>query len=194
MQQMIQDLKMDSQRWKQEDQRQETGRGGSPYSRETKVLRPDASLVAYSESRTHAARQHWGPSESFSQGREREREREPARASPYASNENYTTTPSSYAGSVHGHPAVSHSAYPVQQPTYATAPRTQPDPYAAYAQTGREHPTYASQQYAGYSQSPAGYPQSTAPDPYRQQPPPPTHGYAAPRYFGYYDDQFLVYH
>lgn len=148
--QMIQDLKLDSQRWQQEQGRQEAGRG-----------------VAYQDSRTHAARQHWGPSESLAQGGAA-REREPARtshSSQYGTSEqHYTTSPAPSYGSSHV------AAYPVQQPAYA-APRT--DPYAGYAQTGREHATYATPQYAGYAQAPA-------PEAYRQQPPPPTHGYATP--------------
>src|SRR4051794_40309540 len=69
---MIQDLRLDSQRWQQERQPGEAGRGGggshSPYHRDTKVSRgPDASLVAYQDSRTHAARQHWGPTKPYDQ-------------------------------------------------------------------------------------------------------------------------------
>lgn len=180
---MIQDLKLDSQRWQQEQGRQEAGRGGSPYIRDSKVSRhPDSSLVAYQDSRTHAARQHWGPSESFSQGRERE----PARttqSSQYATSEHYTTTPAAtpYANSHSG-------TYPVQHSGYAAAPRTTVDPYAGYAQSGREQPTYATPQaYAGYSHS------ATRESAYASNPPPPTHGYATPRYFGYFDDQYLVY-
>ncbi|EUC27669.1 hypothetical protein COCCADRAFT_49060, partial [Bipolaris zeicola 26-R-13] len=69
--QMIQDLKMDSQRWQQERQPGETGRGGShsPQVRTTKVSAgPNASLVAYQDSRTHAARQHWGPTKPYEHG------------------------------------------------------------------------------------------------------------------------------
>ncbi|KAG9388930.1 hypothetical protein A1F94_001823 [Pyrenophora tritici-repentis] len=69
--QMIQDLKMDSQRWQQERQPGETGRGGShsPQVRTTKVSGgPNASLVAYQDSRTHAARQHWGPTKPYEHG------------------------------------------------------------------------------------------------------------------------------
>jgi hypothetical protein len=61
------------------------------------------------------------------------------------------------------------------------------DPYAGYAQPGREHAGYATTQYA------SGYSQPAAQDPYRSQPPPPTHAYAAPRYFGYFDNRYLVY-
>jgi hypothetical protein len=179
---------MDSQRWQQEQQgRQDAGRGGSPFVRDRKGSKePDSSLVAYADSRTHAARQHWGPSESFSQGRERET---PSRASghssvhssvhSYPASEHYTTAPATpYAQ--HG-----QAGYAGQQPAYAAAPRTQPDPYAAYGQVpGREHPGYATQAYPAYTQPAAA-------DPYRTAPPPPT--YATPRYFGYFDNQYLVY-
>lgn len=182
---------MDSQRWQQEQQgRQEAGRGGSPYVQDTKVSKhPNSSVVAYQDSRTHAARQHWGPSESqsLSQGRG-ERETQPrtthaTHASAYAT-ENYTTVP---AGSHNGHSA----AYPPGQAGYAahgtahaayTAPRTvQPD-YSRYAQ---DHAGYPAQTYA-YAQQP-GAPA----DPYANRPPPPT--YTTPRYFGYFDRHYLVY-
>lgn len=177
---MIQDLKLDSQRWQQEQGRQEAGRGGSPYVRDSKLSRqPDASLVAYQDSRTHAARQHWGPSESMSQGREQDSRRTGHSSSQqYASSDHYTAAPTSSYGGPAGY---------APQQSYAAAPRTQPDPYAAYAQPGREHPSYAStQQYPGYSQP-------TTQEPYRAQPPPPTHGYTQPRYFGYFDEHYLVY-
>jgi hypothetical protein len=181
MQQMIQDLKMDSTRWQQEQGRQDAGRGGSPYAPNAKVVRhPDASVVAYQDSRTHAARQHYGPSESFAQGREREPSRATHTAPQYATSEHYTTTPT--ASPSYG--SVRTTTYPVQQTAYATAPRTQPDPYA-YAQPGREQPSYAAPvQYAGYSHT-------VAPEPYRQ-PPPPTHSYPTPRYFAYFDERVLV--
>jgi hypothetical protein len=189
---MIQDLKLDSQRWQQEQGRQEAGRGGSPYVRESKVSsrHPDSSLVAYQDSRTHAARQHWGPSEPVSAGGGRERETvRPTHSSSqqqYASNDHYTTAPAAAYGSSHSAP------YPVQASPYASAPRTQPqtDPYAGYAQPGRaEQSGYAGQQSQQYQ----GYQQAAPAEQYRTQPPPPTHGYATPRYFGYFDDQYLVY-
>ncbi|KAF2788672.1 hypothetical protein K505DRAFT_254993 [Melanomma pulvis-pyrius CBS 109.77] len=167
--QMIQDLKMDSTRWQQEQGRQESGRG-----------------VAYQDSRTHAARQHWGPSQA-QEAAAYEPPRQPAsrpqqsyttsqHTQPYAAgDQHYTTTPTS---------AYSTSAYPA--PTTHTTPRTQPDPYANYPQTGREHQSYATPQYS--------YPQHAAQEAYRQPAaPPPQHGYAAPRYFGYFDPHFLVY-
>lgn len=130
--QMIQDLKMDSQRWQQERQPGEAGRG-----------------VAYQDSRTHAARQHWGPSKPFDHPTEPYQEqstRQPAPRTAYSSSSygsggdssHYTTTPTTAYGS---------SSHPGYQATPASAaPRTQPsDPYSsAYQQqpSGRE---YASQ-------------------------------------------------
>ena len=63
--QMIQDLKLDTTRWQQEQECQEAGCGGSSYMHKLqKVSRhPDEPLVAYQDSRTHAVRQHWGPTE-----------------------------------------------------------------------------------------------------------------------------------
>jgi len=193
LQPMIQDLKMDSQRWQQERQPGEAGRGGShsPHVRSSKVSRgPDASLVAYQDSRTHAARQHWGPTKPYDQAAEAFVE-PPARQStsrtPYASSgyagsssdSHYVTTPtSSYASSHHGYQAAPAAA----------APRTQPaDPYSAYQQpAGRE---YSGQ--SGYS----SYSAQAQPDPYGhgRSAAPATTSYAAPRYFGYFDEQYLVY-
>jgi len=168
--QMIQDLKMDSQRWQQERQPGEAGRG-----------------VAYQDSRTHAARQHWGPSKPFDHPTEAY-EQPPRQAassrttysSPsYASSDShYTTTPTAAYGSS------SHSAY--QSAPAAAAPRTQPaDPYSAYQQpAGRE----------AYSQSSySSYPASAASDPYGRSTASTAGPYATPRYFGYFDEQYLVY-
>jgi hypothetical protein len=181
---------MDSQRWQQERTPGETGRGGShsPYVRDTKVSRgPDASLVAYQDSRTHAARQHWGPSKPFDHPTEPSYDQPPrqaassrtAYASPsYAgSDTHYTTTPTAAYGS-------SHSAY--QAVPASAAPRTQPaDPYSAYQQpAGRE----------SYSQSSySSYPAQSQSDPYGRSAAPATGPYATPRYFGYLDEDYLVY-
>jgi hypothetical protein len=56
--QMIQDLKMDSQRWQQERATGETGRIDTFTSDEESTK---AASMPYQDSRTHAARQHWGP-------------------------------------------------------------------------------------------------------------------------------------
>ncbi|EOA84542.1 uncharacterized protein SETTUDRAFT_90581 [Exserohilum turcica Et28A] len=172
--QMIQDLKMDSQRWQQERQPGETGRG-----------------VAYQDSRTHAARQHWGPTKPYDHGsshasadpydqpRASTSSRTPAygSASYSGSDPHYTTTPTSTYGS-------SHPGY--QPSPAAAAPRTSPaDPYSAYPQPGggRDYP----------AQSPyASYPAPT-PDPYGRQAPSQSAPYTASRYFGYYDEPFVVY-
>lgn len=182
---------MDSQRWQQERQPGEAGRGGShsPYVRDTKVSRgPDASLVAYQDSRTHAARQHWGPSKPFDHPAA-EPYVEPSRKSassrtPYASSgysgsseSHYTTTPTAaYASSHPGYQAAPASA----------APRTQPaDPYSAYQQpAGREYSSQSA--YSSYSTQ-------SQPDPYGRSAAPSAAQYATPRYFGYYDEDYLVY-
>lgn len=185
---MILDLKQDSQRWQQERDPRDPGRG-SPYAPSAKVAKhPDTPLVAYQDSRTHAARQHWGPSEGLDSGAARQPARQTyAASSAYETSgqPHYTTTPTAYGSS---HQA--HSAYGVP----ASAPRTQPqDSYANYpSNSGRDHPTYAPTQSAYGS-----YGQPVAQDPYgRAVAPTPSHTtYAAstPRYFGYYDDDFLVY-
>ena len=180
-QQMILDLRQDSQRWASERGRTEAGRGGSPYSRDTKVSRqPDSSLVAYQDSNTHAARQHWGPSETMAAP---SREREPPRSTQTYSTSNYYTTAAAPShGSSHG----SSYTYPTQQASYDAAPRTTTDPYAAYG--SREQHTYAQQpSYPSYSQ-----PTPQVSD-YSARPPPPTQRYPQTRYFGYFDDEFLVY-
>jgi hypothetical protein len=169
---------MDSQRWQQERQPGDAGRGGShsPHVRSSKVTRgPDASLVAYQDSRTHAARQHWGPSKPFDLPAAEPTYEQPSSRQPTSSRTAYTS-PSSYAGS---------SAAPA-----SSAPRTQPaDPYSSYQQpTGGRDP---------YSQSSySSYPAQSQADPYS------SHGrstastagpYATPRYFGYFDEDYLVY-
>jgi hypothetical protein len=182
---------MDSQRWQQERTPGEA-RGGShsPYVRDTKVSRgPDASLVAYQDSRTHAARQHWGPSKPFDVPSEPSYEQPPRQA---ASSSRTTYASPSYAGSDSGHYTTtptapygsSHSAY--KAAPASAAPRTQPaDPYSAYQQpAGRE----------GYSQSAySSYPAQSQSDPYGRSSAPTAGPYATPRYFGYFDEQYLVY-
>ncbi|KAF2179381.1 hypothetical protein K469DRAFT_730664 [Zopfia rhizophila CBS 207.26] len=172
--QMIQDLKLDSQRW-----RAEAGRG-SPYVRDHKVARqPDSSIVAYQDSRTHASRQHYGPSASAQPVEYPQTHGDPPRtayssASGYTSSEHsaYTTTPSQYAPQ--------QSSY--QVPQYSAPPRTQPDPYGYQQQQGREsHPSYA--------QQPQYYYQQPTSEPPRQ----PSYAPQGQRYFGYFDDHFLVY-
>ncbi|KAF1849136.1 uncharacterized protein K460DRAFT_278097 [Cucurbitaria berberidis CBS 394.84] len=177
--QMIQDLKMDSQRWQQERQPGEAGRG-----------------VAYQDSRTHAARQHWGPTKPYDQ------HAAAVAADPYEqptrqvapSRTAYATSPS-YATSSDVHYTTTPTA-PYGSSTYSTgsssaAPRTQPaDPYSAYQQTGsrdsRDPRDYA-------TQSPYSYSAQTPTDPYGRQTAQPSGQYAAPRYFGYFDERFLVY-
>jgi hypothetical protein len=181
---MIEDLKLDSQRWQQEQQgRQNAGRGGSPYVRDTKVSKqPDSSLVAYQDSRTHAARQHWGPSDSqnySTPGREREPQPRPTHSSAYAT-EHYTTAPAASYSTHNAAYAAPQGAYPTHATAHATAPRTvQPD-------------YRYSQDQAGYVPQSYPYAAPTPQEPYAGRPPPPS-GYAPPRYFGYYDRHYLVY-
>jgi hypothetical protein len=186
---------MDSQRWQQERQPGETGRGGShsPQVRTTKVSGgPNASLVAYQDSRTHAARQHWGPTKPYEHGAPHSaadpydqpprQSSTSSRATTYASSgygssdPHYTTTPTSVYGS-------SHPGY--QASPASAAPRTQPaDPYSSYQQpSGRDYPAQSA-----YSSYPA-----QTPDPYGRQPATQATQYATPRYFGYYDEPYLVY-
>lgn len=161
--QMIQDLKMDSLRWQQEQGRQEGGRRG-----------------AYQDSDTHAARQHWGPSEAFQAGRGESREtssRQPGQYSSSASSQyppsegshsSYTTAPSSTMYASHG------GSYggAAQQPLSHAAPRTAPSGYP-YGQPAA-HASYSAPAYPS-----SGYSQQQPPD-YNRQPPPPTHGYQPP--------------
>ena len=175
--------RMDSQRWQQERQPGE-GRGGShsPYLRDTKVSRGPDTVLAYQDSRTHAARQHWGPSKPVEHPSADPYDRQPApRASSgyatsasYAPSEgHYTTAPAGYGSAQPGYQAAPSSA----------APRTQPaDPYSGYSQRDQGYP---SQPYGSYpSQSPT--------DAYGRSSAAPT-AYATPRYFGYTDESFLVY-
>lgn len=206
---------MDSQRWQQERQPGEAGRGGShsPHVRTTKVSRgPDASLVAYQDSRTHAARQHWGPTKPYEHATAEAYSEPPSRGSTasratyasssaggYASSDSphYTTSSAVPYGSSHPHPGY-------QPSSVSATPRNPPsDPYSAYQQQpsrGDSRSDYPAQ--SGYS-----YPAQASADPYggRQAAPSATSyatpsgsyattgQYAAPRYFGYYDDPFLVY-
>lgn len=152
--QMIQDLKTDSQRWAAEKDR---GHG---------------SGVPYPESRTHASRQHYGPTETYSPA-----SKPPTYASPtYGASESghYTTTPTA---------AYSTQAYQAA-PTHAahTAPRTDPYNYGQQQPGGRgEYPSYpaAAPAYPTYQQQPP-------PDPYGRPTPAPTYtapSTAAPGYY-----------
>jgi hypothetical protein len=177
---MILDLRQDSQRWASErGGNAEAGRGGSPYLRDAKVSKhPDSSLVAYQDSNTHAARQHWGPTEARAAPA---REREPARSTQaYSTSNYYTTGPTSSYGTSHA------AAYPGQQAAYAE-PRT--DPYATYGHQSRDH----SSSYPTTHSYPYSQPTPQVSD-YSARPPPPTQQrYPQTRYFGYFDEQFLVY-
>lgn len=181
---MIQDLKNDSQRWQQERQPGE-GRGGShsPYLRDTKVSRGPDAVLAYQDSRTHASRQHWGPSKPVEHpsADPYDRQSAPRASSGYAtssayapSDSHYTTAPAGYGSAQAGYQAAPSQA----------APRTVgTDPYSGYTQ---RDPAYQSQAYgSSYSSQPPT-------DAYGRPTAAPT-AYAAPRYFGYADENYLVY-
>ncbi|KAF2681736.1 hypothetical protein K458DRAFT_308990 [Lentithecium fluviatile CBS 122367] len=163
--QMIQDLKLDSQRWAAEKDRDQRGHGSG----------------AYQDSRTHASRQHYGPTETYAPS-----SKAPSYSgSAYGASEpttHYTTAPTpSYT---------THQTYqaPASHTPHTAAPRT--DPYAnQYGQqpgARGDYPAYsaATPQYTPYGQQPAS-------DPYGR--PAATPAYTTPRYFGYYDEDFLVY-
>ncbi|KAF2646266.1 hypothetical protein P280DRAFT_6053 [Massarina eburnea CBS 473.64] len=156
--QMIQDLRMDSQRWRAEkDNDQRAHRSG----------------VAYQDSQTHASRQYHGPTEGRATSH-------PASSYGGASESHYTTTPT--------------PTYPAHQgygppATHTTQPRT--DPYAAnnYGQ-----PAAVAADYRYPATTPAyAYPPQTPQDPYGRPTVTPHYAPQQPRYFGYFDDQFLVY-
>ncbi|PVH99167.1 hypothetical protein DM02DRAFT_441579 [Periconia macrospinosa] len=180
--QMIQDLKLDSQRWRAEKDGSQRGHGsgGSSLVREPKVSRqPDASLVAYQDSQTHASRQHYGPSEGYAAS---SRSSHPSTYGTTSESPHYTTTPTpSYP---------SHQTYGQHPPAHPahTQPRT--DPYANYGQTP---PVRAD--YPGYTTAQPTYPYSQpAPDPYGRSTQPSQYATAPqPRYFGYLDQPFHVY-
>jgi hypothetical protein len=184
---MIQDLKLDSQRWAAEKDRDQRGHGsgGSPsFARDTKIPRqPDTSLVTYQDSRTHASRQHYGPTEGYAQS-SKSSQSPYSTASTYgsgSSDSHYIATPATTAYTPHqGYQAPpSHTAHTAQ-------PRT--DPYANYGQPP------SSRDYPAYTATAPSYPYNTTQppqDPYGR--PPATPAYTAPRYFGYYHQDFLVY-
>ena len=169
---MIQDLRSDSQRWQAEKDR---GRGGgTAYIGDNKVTRnPDASAVAsYQDSKTHESRQYHGPTSSEAYAAPSK----PVYASPqYGASDSphYTTTPT--AQYPHAYQAPSHAAHPAQ-------PRTDPTYYG-------QHPSY------GATPAPAAYSYSQPPvqDPYGRAPA-PQYSHATPRYFGYFEPQFMDYY
>ncbi|KAF9640871.1 hypothetical protein BFW01_g12677 [Lasiodiplodia theobromae] len=171
--QMVQDLKLDSQRWRAEVQQ---GRG-SPLARDAKMMAkpPDKAAVAYQDSRTHQSRQYYGPST-------------PAPEQPYAppsASQVYADHPSSagyrapaqsaYGGGDYTY-AQPQSGYAQQGAHYVPAPgygqgqvRTTPS-YGSYSQPpGREPEPH----YSGHQESPRyGYPPSTSAPPERVYAPP----------------------
>jgi len=179
--QMVQDLKLDSQRWRQEVQQGQQGR------------------VAYQDSTTHRSRQYYGPTPAPPTERERAYQ-QTAAPSSYSVDprEQYRApAPSGYQQE----PAYTYAPQPQQpqgQPAYASAqgypPRTASG-YAAYAQPSREEQPQYQASYADpradprataayYSNQPqASTPQSNQPMYSSPQP---------PRYYGYVPRQSLV--
>ncbi|KAF1838172.1 hypothetical protein BDW02DRAFT_489731 [Decorospora gaudefroyi] len=168
--QMIQDLKMDSKRWREERQPGEAGRG-----------------VAYQDSRTHAARQHWGPTKPYEHGGaavadpydQGPPQSTPSRAAPYSSNSGYANDPHYTTAPTPGYPS-SHPGY--QSSSAAAAPRTQPaDPYSYQQPGGRDYPAQSA--YTSYpAQATDQYGRQTAP-PTTQQYSTPSGTTAAPGYY-----------
>jgi hypothetical protein len=141
--QMIQDLKLDSQRW-----RAESGR------------------VAYKDSRTHESRQYYGPSQTASAPVEYPQSHEPPPRQPTA----YGQPPSNYPTSEH-YTHVPQAQYQSSQSVYGqySTPRNpQVSPYGHYSQQPQREPTYQSASDAyqyGYGQQ-----QQPASEPPRQPP------------------------
>ncbi|KAF2086352.1 hypothetical protein K490DRAFT_66905 [Saccharata proteae CBS 121410] len=188
--QMVQDLKLDSQRWRAEVQQ---GRG-SPLARDAKLSsKPDKVVVAYQDSRTHQSRQYYGPStpapdssSSYSQA--------PASSgySDYAQTSSSHRAPaqSTYGGGDYTYaqpqPGFSQQgAHYVPAPGYGSGQvRTTPS-YPSYSQSAREPDTQSSH-YTSHQDSPRGYgyPPSTSAPPERVYAPPQT------RYFWpYHEDR-----
>ncbi|KAH7405701.1 hypothetical protein DE146DRAFT_649443 [Phaeosphaeria sp. MPI-PUGE-AT-0046c] len=117
--QMIQDLKMDSQRWDQERPSTEPG-----------------EMLDYQDSRTHAARQHWGPTKPFDS---------PSHTEPYA-----TRSP---------HYPYNHAdPYPAygQTPQYTSPPQARAAPGYYIASDGRQYPL-SQQPQSSRQQAPISY-------------------------------------
>ncbi|KAF2014587.1 hypothetical protein BU24DRAFT_463366 [Aaosphaeria arxii CBS 175.79] len=183
---MINDLKLDTQRWEREQE--QIGRRGSPLVREGKSRHPDFSagqqdqLAAYRDSTIHQSRQYYGPTGDDPYGGRQQQQTQSR--SGYDQSPNYT----------HSNPQQSYNTtsqpqgYSPVQPGYSSEPRTTqsiPQYSTGYPQQpGRsEHPGYSTQQaHPGYSQPQYSYSPQT-----QQAPPPPS------RYFGYFADDFLVY-
>ncbi|EON65724.1 hypothetical protein W97_04963 [Coniosporium apollinis CBS 100218] len=202
--QMVQDLKLDSQRWRQEVQQGQQGRG-SPLLRDQKFQKqPDKLLVAYQDSTTHRSRQYYGPTPAPPTDRERayQQTAAPSSYSVDPREQQYRVpAPSGYQQE----PAYTYAPQPQQpqgQPAYASAqgypPRTASG-YPAYAQPSREEQPQYQASYADpraesradpraaaayYSNQPqASTPQSNQPMYSTPQP---------PRYYGFVPRQSLV--
>jgi len=172
---MIQDLKLDSQRW-----RAEAGRGSPLLTSDSKVARlSNTPLVAYKDSRTHESRQYYGPSQTTTTPVEYPQSHDPPRqsyqappSSHYSVSDNYTHAPQ---------PQSTYQSVPSGYPSQYHPPRTTPTTsYGGYSQEPPRQTTYQSPEVQ-YNY----YPQQSS-EPPRQ---PPVYS-PAPRYFGYYDERY----
>ncbi|KAH7112860.1 hypothetical protein B0J11DRAFT_446611 [Dendryphion nanum] len=218
---MIQDLKLDTQRWEQEQR--EAGRRGSPTVREGKSSRhPDFSLgqqdsaPSYEASVTHRSRHYYGPSTSDSPHQTPAQPERTPRQQTYQTEPqqqtHYVATPSPHYSQGMNQSQTGAPAYYNPQ---TTAPRTTPAnvyPYSQHSQHSQPAPRqeyqYATQPQHHYYQTPTAqnpysshghnpyspHSHSAHPPPHNPQP------QAAPRYFGYFSDGYiaadgsLVYH
>ncbi|KAF2454078.1 hypothetical protein BDY21DRAFT_291919 [Lineolata rhizophorae] len=171
---MVQDLKLDSQRWYSE--RQRAGTVQTPHS--------------YNDSNTHKSRQYYGPTEPVDSasasapggnyGTPSAARQDPAYR-PTASS--YSNEPSGYNYSVSAQPPYAQAGY---QPTYPSyqSPQSSQTPRSV-APTGyppgyqQPEGTYSST--SGQYQYPQSHAHSSRPDAYAQQPRPSEYG--QPRYY-----------
>lgn len=140
--QMIQDLKLDSQRW-----------------------RAEAGRVAYKDSRTHESRQYYGPSQTTATPVEYPQANEqPPRQSYQSPSAHYPPSGEHYTHVPQPQP----SSYQAPQSGYSGyhPPRTtQPTPYGGYTPQESERPSYQSP-----SNNPQYYYQQPSSEPPRQAP------------------------
>ena len=187
-QQMVQDLRLDSQRWRAEVQQ---GRG-SPHAHDKKMSKhPNNILVAYQDSRTHQSRQYYGPTGTAPT---------PASA-PAPSSADYAQPQQQQQRAAYPpqptHPAyAAEPSYTHQAPTGYPQAQSYASPYDQGQGQGRAAPTYS---YPPQGQGQDAYYASAQPRytyPPQQQPAaPPRETYSAPqpRYYGYFSSHFLVY-
>ncbi|CAO2654797.1 Nn.00g115300.m01.CDS01 [Neocucurbitaria sp. VM-36] len=163
--QMIQDLKMDSQRWEQEK-----GRGQTEGNKPSRSYAPGKSSVSDSDlvgkfeydSRIHQARQHWGPTQAYNSPVELSR--------PYSGVSPFTGLPPSDAyedpyQNRTADPYGRYQPYAAQVPQYASPPAS-----SSYTTTGSAIAT--SHPSSGASRYPSSYQPGYYPSPYESTYPP----------------------